>query len=95
MQNFGKRIKYTHFHDNFGKGYFEGNNDIHLLPFDGNKDFQAVIDSLDDFNYTGSIMLETFDAPHGHGGYENPLKGEAFVKEAFKRAKKLNELSKK
>ena len=94
MDLFGNRIKYTHFHDNFGMCY-DKNCDIHLLPFDGNNDFEKVISKLDEFNYTGSIMLETFDSLHGHGGYENPLNGVDFLKEAFKRAQKLNALSKK
>ena len=93
MDLFGKRIKYTHFHDNFGMCY-DKNCDIHLLPFDGDNDFSKVIAKLDQFNYQGSIMLETFDKAHGHGGYENPLKGKAFVEEAFRRAVRLNELSK-
>ena len=94
MDKFGNRVKYTHFHDNFGMCY-DKNCDIHLLPFDGDNDFEKVMSKLDEFNYSGSIMLETFDKPHGHGGYENPLKGLDFLKEAFKRAKKLNSLSKK
>lgn len=94
MDMFGDRIKYTHFHDNFGMTYV-GNCDIHMLPFDGDNDFNAVIEKLDKVDYKGSIMLENFDKPHGHGGYENPLKGEAFLKEAFIRATKLNQLSKK
>ena len=94
MDIFGERIKYTHFHDNFGMCY-DKNCDIHLLPFDGNNDFNKVIDKLDEFNYSGSIMLETFDKPHGHGGYECELKGLAFLEEAYLRATRLNELSKK
>ena len=97
MDKFGHRIKFTHFHDNFGKNSPapNGNTDLHLLPFDGDCDYQWVIDKLDEFNYTGSIMLETFDAPHGHGGMCSSLKGKAFLEEAYKRATKLNGLSKK
>ena len=94
MDLFGHRIKYTHFHDNFGMCY-DKNCDLHLLPFDGDNDFNKVIDKLDEFNYSGSIMLETFDRTHGHGGYESSLKNIDFLKEAYKRATKLNELSKK
>ena len=94
MKKFGSRIKYTHFHDNFGK-LDKKDIDLHMLPFDGAVDYQKVIDKLDEYNYQGSIMLETFDSKHGHGEYENSLKGEAFIREAFIRAKKLNELSRK
>ncbi len=87
METFGSLIKYTHFHDNFGK-VTTTHDDLHLLPFDGNNDFEKIISQLDEFNYTGSIMLEISDKAYD-------IKGENFVKEAFKRATRLNQLSKK
>ena len=91
MKTFGSLIKYTHFHDNFGKVNLV-KDDLHILPFDGNNDFEKIINELDEFDYTGSIMLETVDTNYKESDFSNQ---NDFIKEAFKRATRLNELSKK
>jgi len=96
MDTFGKLTKHTHFHDNFGKVTLT-HDDLHMLPFDGKIDYQKVMDKLDEFGYKGSIMFETFDGQHSlkGSGKKYRITGETFVKEAYKRAQMLNELSKK
>lgn len=86
---FKDKMIFTHLHDNFGrdKNDLEADGDIHLLPFDGNLDFAKMVAKLDEYNYCGSLMLEVNDSK-----YE--IKDEDFVKEAYKRAVKIAELSK-
>ena len=87
----GDKTVCTHVHDNFGRDRrdFSCDPDIHLLPFDGNIDYQKVINKLDEYEYEGSIMLEVFN----HRQYSEWSK-EKFVHEAFLRAKKINDMSK-
>ena len=56
MPLFGDRLVCTHIHDN--NGVF--NSDEHLIPFDGNIDFQSVADEIRASGYKGSVMLEVF-----------------------------------
>jgi sugar phosphate isomerase/epimerase len=54
MPLFHKRLVCTHLHDNDGgRGY-----DQHWLPFDGTCDFRRVMSKLDQYGYTGTLMLE-------------------------------------
>ena len=82
----GNKTVYTHIHDNFGKTG-EENEDLHLLPFEGLIDYQSIIDKLDEYDYKGSLMLEVFDI-------NNEKKGKDFIFEAYKRLKKINDMSK-
>ena len=87
----GDKAVCTHIHDNFGRDRrdFSCDPDIHLLPFDGNIDYQRVVNKLDEYEYSGSIMLEVFN----HRQYSDWTK-ENFVREAFIRAQKINAMSK-
>lgn len=87
LEIFGDKLMYTHFHDNYGKTG-ENVEDKHLLPFEGIIDYQSIIDKLDEYDYKGSIMLESIDE-------NSAFKGEDFIKEAFERATKINSMSKK
>ncbi len=100
---FRDRMIYTHIHDNFGRDCAnkEADGDFHLLPFDGNIDYQKMVDKLDEYNYTGSIMLEVkncsttkencpFDRkPYGEWSADE------YVRECYVRAKAIAALSKK
>lgn len=84
---YGNRVLCTHLHDNFGLPAPLGDGDLHLLPFDGDVDFQKVVQKLDEYGYTGSLMLEVFD----HRQYEG-MPAEQFVRLAFQRAEKIAKL---
>lgn len=78
----------THIHDNFGKtDDLSANDDLHLLPFDGNLDFQKVAQKCKEYGYAGSFMLEVFN----HRIYET-MSAKAFLTLAFERLKKLQDL---
>ena len=51
---YANRVICTHIHDNFGKK----SGDVHLLPFDGNYDFEVMMNRLNQVEYKGSLMLE-------------------------------------
>ena len=53
FKKFKNKIFCVHLHDN------HGTKDEHLLPFDGNLDWNCVIDGLKQANYNGPIILET------------------------------------
>ena len=90
MDVYGDRLICTHIHDNFGKGYCE-DPDLHYLPFDGNIDYAVMMSKLNKCNYTGSIMLELSNTSKP----EYAAMGEKeFIKEAYRRAVRLNELGK-
>ncbi|MBQ7348690.1 MAG: sugar phosphate isomerase/epimerase, partial [Clostridia bacterium] len=52
---YAKKVICTHIHDNFGKK----SGDVHFLPFDGDCDFNYMMNGLNAAGYTGSLMLET------------------------------------
>ena len=84
---YGDRLICTHLHDNFGQDRTtEDGGDSHLLPFDGNIDFDAKMKALAKCGYQGSLMLEIFN-----GIYPNMTEDE-FLSTAFDRAKKLLKL---
>ena len=82
---FGKRTIYTHIHDNFGISK-NGDADLHMLPFEGDIDYKKMIEKLDKYNYTGSLVLEVL--PNNSN-----FKDEELMKEAYKRFLRIQELS--
>lgn len=69
---YGNRIFAIHLHDNTGNG------DSHMIPFDGNIDWDTKLKALAGSSYQGSITLE---AEYHHGVYA--MDGfEAFLKKA-------------
>lgn len=78
----------THIHDNMGRGWERiGDPDSHLLPFDGNFDYEAMIRKLDEYDYKGSLMLEVFN----HSRYMN-MEPYEFIKTSYDRIKKISEM---
>lgn len=56
MPIFGDRLICTHIHDNMGIY----NQDDHMLPFDGNIDFEKFARHIRNSGFEGSLMLEVF-----------------------------------
>lgn len=54
MPLFGKKLVFTHIHDNSG----EFDHDEHRIPFDGGLDFDRVARQIRESGYTGTLMLE-------------------------------------
>lgn len=59
---FTTRVCCTHIHDNFSRKLEErdGKFDLHLLPFDGTYDYEKMMRKLDEYGYTGTLMLEVW-----------------------------------
>ena len=96
LDYFGDRLLCTHIHDNLGfEGNKYGNDDMHVLPFDGDIDFQKVMNKINAVGYTGSLMLEAFNgSPYkedGFAAYKN-LTAKQFVDLAFERVNTLSEM---
>lgn len=82
----------THIHDNFGQKDVHTvtwNDDLHLLPFEGNINYADVASRLKRANYNGSITLEVFkkatEAQHN-------LTLEDYLCEAHRRAERIVKL---
>ena len=73
----------------WAKRFTVDGGDSHLLPFDGNIDFDEVMRDLAKSGYQGSLMLEVFS-----GIYPNMTTDE-FMKTAYDRAKRLLKLIEK
>ena len=82
------RVVTTHIHDNEGfiEG-FKGELDFHRLPFEGNLDYQKVMDKMDEYGYRGALVLEV-----GGGQYPD-LSPMEFAKTAFERVKRISDMS--
>ena len=62
MTVFEDQVLCTHIHDNFSRGEKDASKiDLHLLPFDGTCDYARVMSRLDEYRYSGSLMLEIFN----------------------------------
>ena len=77
LERWKDRLFVTHLHDNYGK------KDKHLLPFNGNVDFNPIISIIrDSSSYKKAITLEV-------GLWATKLKPYIFLKEAKKRGERL------
>ncbi len=83
---FGKRLVYTHIHDNHG--FDKG--DLHYLPFDGSMDFERVARHIAASGYKGTLTLET--TTHKNKKYCDIYTAEQFYAEAYARARKLSDM---
>ncbi len=87
---FTDRIAATHIHDNMGRGKEKvGDPDLHLLPFDGNLDYAKMMRKLDEYEYSGSLMLEVFTSADARYKAYSP---EAFVATCFERIRRISDL---
>lgn len=92
MDLFGDRLVALHIHDN----RCGIDTDDHLLPFDGNINFDEVAQILADSGYKGTLMLEIAKniKIDGEEPYMN-LTDEEYIKRAVDSAKKLAEMVEK
>ena len=89
MDIFRDKLICTHIHDNHGRTDGKNNDpDLHLLPFDGNADYQRCIDKMDEYGYAGPLTLEVNNTRH------KDLSPEDFLKTCFERVQRINALSK-
>ncbi len=88
MPLFGDRCITTHIHDNF----MRYNVDEHLLPFDGSIDFRRTAELIKNYNYTGTLMLET-DLPREDSDKYRNLSLEQFVQKAYASINRLRIIS--
>lgn len=81
FKKFKDRIFAIHLHDN------NGEFDEHLIPFDGNLDFQKVLNNLKKCNYNGPIILELC-----YRNQYQKMSIEEFYKKGYEIGKKLGEI---
>lgn len=81
FDKFSGRIFAVHLHDN------DRSDDLHLLPFDGDIDWNYFIDELKNANYNGPVTLESC---YKRQYLEESL--EDFYKESYKRGEKLRDI---
>ncbi len=90
LQRLGRRMLYTHLHDNQGAAApgISG-PDLHLLPFDGVQDCPALAAALRSAGYTGTLDLELACA---HREDYRAMPYPDFVRLAHRRAQRLQAL---
>ena len=85
---FTDRVVTTHVHDN--EGFFnvlDRETDLHLVPFDGNIDYQKVMDKMDRYGYKGALVLETWS-------YKRPdLSHDEFLALCYERLSRVANMS--
>ncbi|MBQ6946421.1 MAG: sugar phosphate isomerase/epimerase, partial [Clostridia bacterium] len=89
MAKYGDRLICTHIHDNRGvtrPGDIHYRDDLHLLPFDGNLDWEWFADKIKESKFDGPLTLELSLAA-GKGYTDMPL--QEFFNDAYRRAQKL------
>lgn len=78
----------THIHDNMGRGREKiGDPDTHLLPFDGNCDYEKMMRKLDEYEFEGPLMLEVFN----HSIYKS-MTADEFLSTCYERIKRISEM---
>ena len=86
---FSEKLFCTHIHDNLGRTVERIDDDLHLLPLDGNFDFESMMKLLDRADYQGTLMLEVFNTAHP---LYRKLGAEKFIKKAYDRLTKIIEM---
>lgn len=94
LKKFGERLIMTHLNDNFGlrspEGIPTGDDDLHLLPYDGAIDWDKAISKLRAYKKQNILNFELKTVSHSKKPsdliYAN-LPIEDFIKEAGKRAR--------
>lgn len=87
---FTTRVCCTHIHDNHGRALDDKINDFdeHLLPFDGTYNYERMMRKLDEYGYSGSLMLEVGQ----HTEEYRQMSAEAFLATAYERIKKISQM---
>ena len=94
IKKYGNRLFAVHLHDNlmdwrFGYDY---TRDLHLLPFDGKINFEKVCKKLKSVKYNGIVMLELHKKACASPQMYTNIDNVKYLKEAYKRAKKLRSM---
>lgn len=89
IEIYGQRLSAIHINDNRGVA----DADDHLLPFDGNIDFEVVAKKLADIGYKGTLMLEVTKnvSIDGKMVYSN-MTDEEYFERAVSAAARVSEL---
>lgn len=86
FERFKNKIWAVHLHDNHGMIEDISLRDEHLLPFDGNVDWEFYAKKLAESGYVGSVTLES------HKAYYENLSINEFYNLSYERAKKLRDV---
>lgn len=81
LSRFGDRLFAIHLHDNFG------DSDMHMLPYDGNIDWDYVKNGIGQSIYDRSLTLELEGSKHS--GYHH-LSAKEFLELAYQRLQQLD-----
>ncbi len=94
LKKYGDRILAVHLHDNLmdWKPGYDWSNDLHFLPFDGKIDYDKVCKKLAKTPYKNVTMLEVHKDCWGIPTAYDKMTNEFYLKEAYKRAEKLDNL---
>lgn len=84
MPLFSRQLICTHIHDNT----CVYNSDDHMIPFDGNVDFDRVAEHIRKSGFDGTLMLEVFAL---HKIYDD-MSAEVFIQRAAEAAKRLESM---
>lgn len=86
---FTNRVCCTHIHDNPGRPFDDrvDNFDEHRLPFDGTYDYTRMMRKLDEYGYSGSLMLEVWQKPP-----YDAMSHEDFLADCYARIRKISEM---
>ena len=97
LEKYGDRLIAVHIQDNIGKQQSESENhwdqDLHMLPFDGNVDFDYVAKGIAKSKYNGPLMLESHRSKKVND-YRG-LRPKYFLDAAHNRAMKLTKMIQK
>ncbi len=85
MPLFGKKLVFTHIHDNFS----QPGGDLHMIPFDGSIDFEKCARHIKNSGYDGTLSLEIF--PTISGKYTD-ISSRQYYEKAFDSIKKFRSL---
>ena len=90
MDVFTNRVCCTHIHDNVGRPFEDKVNDFdqHLLPFEGTYDYEKMMRKLDEYGYSGSLMLEV---SRNRDEYKQ-MSHEEFLATCYERILKISEM---
>ena len=87
---FTNRVCCTHIHDNFSRPFEERtkNYDLHLLPFDGTCNYEKMMHKLDEYGYTGTLMLEVWQNTEEY----KKMSHEDFLKTCYERILRISKM---
>lgn len=101
LERYGDRLICTHLNDNLGISRFDGRtfwtDDLHLLPFDGIRDWKEAAERLKKCGYDGSLTFELCKTskPNRHeNDIYDAMSTVDYVTEVYKRACRVASLVK-